>query len=158
MQPCLAKDGNNSWLISKAITGGRGFSGNAERQSRIMGNNETEIKWFHQSGNKEVRIFTRSAEVMNLTYMPEGWEVLFPQFYAETKSFRKFGKNAHDDGGRCSYRNRRKRGDFEYDSYEAATVAFSGIPIVKYIHCLMGVFCMQKRMLYMIQYMWTMRI
>ena len=117
--------------------GGRGFARNVERQSRIMGNNETEIKWFHQSGNKEVRIFTRSAEVMNLTYMPEGWEVLFPEFYAEIKSFRKFGKNAHDDGADALTGTVEKRGDFEYDSYEAATVAFSGIPIVE-IHPLLN--------------------
>ena len=117
--------------------GGRGFARNVERQSRIMGNNETEIKWFHQSGNKEVRIFTRSAEVMNLTYMPEGWEVLFPEFYAEIKSFRKFGKNAHDDGADALTGTVEKRGDFEYDSYEAATVAFSGIPIAE-IHPLLN--------------------
>lgn len=117
--------------------GGRGFARNVERQSRIMGNNETEIKWFHQSGNKEVRIFTRSAEVMNLTYMPEGWEVLFPEFHAEIKSFRKFGKNAHDDGADALTGTVEKRGDFEYDSYEAATVAFSGIPIVE-IHPLLN--------------------
>lgn len=87
----LAKDGITVANI-ESNNGGRGFARNVERLSRIMGNNETEIKWFHQSGNKEVRIFTRSAEVMNLTYMPEGWEVLFPEFYAEIKSFRKFGK------------------------------------------------------------------
>ena len=132
----LAKDGITVANI-ESNNGGRGFARNVERQSRIMGNNETEIKWFHQSGNKEVRIFTRSAEVMNLTYMPEGWEVLFPEFYAEIKSFRKFGKNAHDDGADALTGTVEKRGDFEYDSYEAATVAFSGIPIVE-IHPLLN--------------------
>lgn len=132
----LAKDGITVANI-ESNNGGRGFARNVERQSRIMGNNETEIKWFHQSGNKEVRIFTHSAEVMNLTYMPEGWEVLFPEFYAEIKSFRKFGKNAHDDGADALTGTVEKRGDFEYDSYEAATVAFSGIPIVE-IHPLLN--------------------
>lgn len=87
----LAKD-NITISNIESNNGGRGFARNVESQSRIMGNNTTEIRWFHQSGNKEVRIFTRAAEVMNLTYMPEGWETLYPEFYAEISGFRKRGR------------------------------------------------------------------
>lgn len=117
--------------------GGRGFARNVEQQSRIIGNDSTEIRWFHQSDNKEVRIFTRSAEVMNLTYMPEGWEVLFPEFHAEIKSFRKFGKNVHDDAADALTGTVEKRGDFEYASYKDGDVLLSGVPIVE-IHPLLN--------------------
>lgn len=83
-----------------------------------MGNNTTEIRWFHQSANKEVRIFTRASEVMNLTYMPEGWETLYPEFHAEISGFRRKGKNAHDDGADCLTGCVEKRGEFDYESYD----------------------------------------
>ena len=102
--------------------GGRGFARNVEAQSRIIGNHTTEIRWFHQSANKESRIFTRSAEVMNLTYMPEGWETMFPEFYAEIAGYRKFGKNAHDDGADCLTGTVEKRGESDYESYEEGEV------------------------------------
>ena len=102
--------------------GGRGFARNVEAQSRIIGNHTTEIRWFHQSANKESRIFTRSAEVMNLTYMPESWETMFPEFYAEIAGYRKFGKNAHDDGADCLTGTVEKRGESDYESYEEGEV------------------------------------
>src|SRR5699024_8468065 len=58
------------------------------------------------------------AEVMNLTYMPEGWETLYPEFYAEISGFRKKGKNAHDDGADCLTGCVEKRGEFDYESYD----------------------------------------
>ena len=77
--------------------GGRGFARNVEKQARLMGNNKTRIKWFHQSQNKAVRIFTHSAEVQNLTYFPRGWAQMWPDFYQALTHYMKVGKNAHDD-------------------------------------------------------------
>lgn len=77
--------------------GGRGFARAVEKQCRIVGNNVTRIKWFHQGENKAVRIFSRSAEVQNLTYFPRGWDKLWPGFYQAVTSYMKVGKNAHDD-------------------------------------------------------------
>lgn len=77
--------------------GGRSFARAVEKECRIMGNNLTRIKWFHQSENKQVRIFTRSAEVQNLTYFPRGWERMWPQFHKAVTSYMKTGNNAHDD-------------------------------------------------------------
>jgi predicted phage terminase large subunit-like protein len=62
-----------------------------------MGNNLTKIKWFHQSENKVVRIFTQSAAVQNLCYMPKGWDRMWPGFYKSLTSYMKIGKNDHDD-------------------------------------------------------------
>ena len=78
--------------------GGKAFAMNVERLCREMGNSKTRIDWFTQTQNKQVRIYTRSAEVMNLCYFPNGWERLFPAFYQQVTSYIKAGKNAHDDG------------------------------------------------------------
>ncbi|MFD3003197.1 hypothetical protein ACFS7Z_22740 [Pontibacter toksunensis] len=60
--------------------GRRGLARNLVDQCRLLHNVKTHIKWFHQSENKQVRIFTRSAEVTNLILMPEGWETRWPEF------------------------------------------------------------------------------
>ena len=77
--------------------GGRGFARNLESQLRLLGNNHTKIKWFHQSENKQVRIFTRSAEVTNLIHFPENWHLRWPEFYKHVTSYKATGGNAHDD-------------------------------------------------------------
>lgn len=83
--------------VVESNNGGRGFARNVEKQARLMGNNKTRIKWFHQSQNKAVRIFTHSAEVQNLTYFPRGWAQMWPDFYQDLTHYMKVGKNAHDD-------------------------------------------------------------
>ena len=77
--------------------GGRGFARNVERLMREMGNTKTKISPFTQTKNKEVRIFTHSAEVQNLIYFPVGWETKWANFASAVKSYRKEGRNAHDD-------------------------------------------------------------
>jgi predicted phage terminase large subunit-like protein len=83
--------------VIESNNGGRGFARAVEKQCRIMGNNLTKFKWFHQGDNKNIRIFSNSAAVMNLTYFPKGWEHLFPEFYKAITSYMKVGKNDHDD-------------------------------------------------------------
>lgn len=77
--------------------GGRGFARNVERQCRIIGNNTTRVDWFSQTQNKQVRIFSHSAEVRNLTYFPSDWIKRWPEFASHLLSYRKEGSNAHDD-------------------------------------------------------------
>lgn len=117
--------------------GGRSFARSVENQLRIMGNNSTEVRWFHQGANKDERIFARSAEVMNMTYMPDGWEAMWPEFYRELSGYRKFGKNAHDDGADALTGTVEKRGAFDYESYEDGDVVFTGRPLVE-IHPLLN--------------------
>lgn len=91
--------------IEKAViesnNGGRGFARAVEKQCRIMGNNKTTFKWFHQSENKAVRIFSNSAAVQNLTYFPKGWDKLWPAFYDALTNYMKVGTNDHDDAPDC---------------------------------------------------------
>lgn len=77
--------------------GGRSFARNVEKNVRTLGNRTTRFVTFTQNANKEVRIFSRSAEVQNLVYFPEGWEHKWPAFHNAVTSYRKTGRNAHDD-------------------------------------------------------------
>lgn len=77
--------------------GGRSFARNVEKNVRTLGNRITRFVTFTQNANKEVRIFSRSAEVQNLVYFPEGWEHKWPAFHNAVTSYRKTGRNAHDD-------------------------------------------------------------
>ena len=81
--------------------GGRGFARQVEAQTRILGNNRTRVSWFHQSANKDARIYSRSNEVTNLTYFPSDWESRWPEFARHIKGFRKDGKDTHDDAEDC---------------------------------------------------------
>lgn len=77
--------------------GGRGFARAVERISREMGNRTTSFSWYHQKDNKEVRIFTKAAEVQNMVYFPDGWEKMWPKFYQSVSGYLAKGKNKHDD-------------------------------------------------------------
>jgi predicted phage terminase large subunit-like protein len=83
--------------VVESNSGGRSFARNVESQCRMMGNNTTSFVWFYQNQNKQVRIFTHSAEVQNLTYFPEGWERLWPEFHKAIMSTTKEGRMDHDD-------------------------------------------------------------
>lgn len=77
--------------------GGRSFARAVENQCRLMKNHNTQITWFHQGENKEVRIFSNSAAVQNLIQFPVGWDKMWPEFYAAVMNYMKTGKNDHDD-------------------------------------------------------------
>jgi predicted phage terminase large subunit-like protein len=83
--------------LFESNNGGRGFARNVERELRLMNNTSTKIEWFHQVNNKQVRIFTKSADVTNMIFMPVGWEKLWPKFYKSVKNHKAAGDNAHDD-------------------------------------------------------------
>lgn len=83
--------------VVESNNGGRGFARAVENQCRLMRNNRTSFEWFNQTENKQVRIFTHSAEVQNLTYFPEGWEKMWPEFHKHLTTYMKVGKNDHDD-------------------------------------------------------------
>lgn len=78
-------------------SGGRGFARNVERNLRELGNTRTMINTFTQTNNKEVRIFTMSAEVQNMINFPSDWQKRWFEFSRDIISFRKEGRNANDD-------------------------------------------------------------
>ena len=83
--------------IVESNNGGRGFGRTVQKNCRIIGNSKTSFTFFAQTQNKDVRIFNHSNEVQNLCFMPERWNVLFPQFYKAITGYKKEGGNAHDD-------------------------------------------------------------
>jgi predicted phage terminase large subunit-like protein len=83
--------------VVESNNGGRGFARNVEAQCRIMGNDKTRFQWFHQMENKNVRIFGRSADVLNLTYFPKGWADMWPEFHSALTNYMKVWRNEHDD-------------------------------------------------------------
>lgn len=83
--------------VVESNNGGRGFARAVEQQCRRMGNDRTHFTWFHQAQNKAVRIFSYSAAVQNLSFMPVGWQRRFPQFAHAMLGYLKEGVNPHDD-------------------------------------------------------------
>lgn len=92
----LAKQRTNTARF-ESNNGGRSFARTVETQTRMLKNVATSFTWFHQVNNKKVRIFNASAKVTNLIYMPEDWASRWPKFYKAVTTYRKEGKNAHDD-------------------------------------------------------------
>lgn len=89
------------WEVDEAMiesnNGGRGFARNVEKNLRLLGNRKTVVRWFHQAENKDIRIFSHSNEVQNLTHFPTQWAHLWPKFYKAITQYKKQGTNAHDD-------------------------------------------------------------
>lgn len=92
---------NTDVAFIESNNGGRGFARNVESNMRKLGNLKTKVTTFTQGANKEVRIFSHSAEVCNMVYFPVNWERKWPEFARDMKTFRKEGKNAHDDAPDC---------------------------------------------------------
>ena len=92
----LVRNGTQEVTI-EANNGGRGFRRKVEEHVRTLGNWRMAFEDFTQTENKKVRIFSHSAEVMNMVAYPEGWETMWPHYYSAMSSYRKEGTNEHDD-------------------------------------------------------------
>lgn len=92
----LTRNGVTKCVV-ESNNGGRGFARAVERNCRLIGNDYTQFRWFTQTKNKDVRIYSNSAAVQNLTYMPQGWRKFFPEFAKAITGYLKVGKNDHDD-------------------------------------------------------------
>lgn len=75
--------------------GGRSFARAVEKQLRELGNTTTKINWYHQSKNKQARIYTNSAKVQNMVFFPE-WMKGSPVM-KHIENYTATGKNDHDD-------------------------------------------------------------
>lgn len=49
----------------------------------------TFIKWFHQSKNKEARIYSNSATVQNTVLMPQDWANRWKDFHKAIMTYQK---------------------------------------------------------------------
>lgn len=92
---------NGTQLVKvESNNGGEGFARNVEKNVRLQGTPvalKMRFTSFFQGLNKNVRIFSHSAEVQNLIFFPSDWETRWPQFAQAVKGYRKVGRNAHDD-------------------------------------------------------------
>lgn len=92
---------NGTQLVKvESNNGGEGFARNVEKNVRMQGTPvalKMRFTSFFQGLNKNVRIFSHSAEVQNLIFFPSDWETRWPQFAQAVKGYRKVGRNAHDD-------------------------------------------------------------
>ena len=87
-------DGNINLVDIESNNGGRGFA----RVIDSLTPPNTSINWYHQSDNKESRIFSNSATVTNRIVFPERWSIDYPEFYDHITNFKKlFKANKFDD-------------------------------------------------------------
>ncbi|MEY8357060.1 phage terminase large subunit [Lachnospiraceae bacterium 54-53] len=92
------KDGVDVSKI-ESNNGGRSFARNVERiLQEKFDSNHTTIKWFHQSKNKQARIYSNSAWVMQHIYYPKDWRNRWPEYYNAMNRYQREGQNKHDDG------------------------------------------------------------
>lgn len=93
----LLKDGVNVADI-ESNNGGRSFARSVERILRdVLGSNHAIIRWFTQSKNKQARIYSNSAWVMQHVYFPEDWKNRWPEYHKAMIKYQREGKNKHDD-------------------------------------------------------------
>lgn len=72
--------------------GGRGFARVVKKGVACH------VTWFHQSNNKEARIFSNSAQVNDRIVMPRDWHIRWPDFYNDISKYKKlFKANKKDD-------------------------------------------------------------
>ena len=83
--------------IIESNNGGRSSARNVKSECKKLNNSHTNIQWFHQSANKQARIFSNSASVMAHVFYPHNWIDKFPEFADMMIRYQKEGKNAHDD-------------------------------------------------------------
>ena len=112
----LNKD-NVGCAIIESNNGGRSFARNVKSELKKLNNTHCNVQWFHQSQNKEARIFSNSASVMANVYYPENWIDKFPEFAEAMMRYQREGKNLHDDAPDCItgvYENPKPLGGWMY--------------------------------------------
>lgn len=77
--------------------GGRSFARNVDKELKRLGNRKTVVSWFNQSGNKQSRILSNSAWIVNNVYFPTDWANKWKEFYKAIITYQREGKNKHDD-------------------------------------------------------------
>lgn len=73
--------------------GGSGF----ERAVKRLVKGQTVFDGFHQSQNKEARIYSNASWIEQNVYYPADWFNRWPSYYQAMKTYQANGKNKHDD-------------------------------------------------------------
>lgn len=100
-EPAVARmllDGSVNVADIESNNGGRGFARSVERILReVLGSNHTVVRWFSQNKNKQARIYSNSAWVMQHFHLPEDWRNRWPKYHDAMIKYQREGKNKHDD-------------------------------------------------------------
>lgn len=75
--------------------GGRGFA--RAVRDKIQGKCRAVVNDFHQSANKEARIYSNSSWIEQNVLFPSDWKHRFPKYYEAMTTYQTQGKNKHDD-------------------------------------------------------------
>lgn len=96
----LVEETQKCYIESNA--GGSIFGRNVKKKFRELGGKACAFKVFHQSKNKEARIISGAATVMETVIFHRQWNVHSALFYRHLTRFEKvFKKNEHDDCADC---------------------------------------------------------
>jgi len=83
---------NVNEVMIESNNGGRGFARIIEKGVNAS------VEWFHQSNNKEARIYSNSAQVNKIIIFPDNWSVQWAEFYDHIRKYKKvFKSNKYDD-------------------------------------------------------------
>jgi len=94
----MLHENNVNLATIESNSGGRGFARAVEKIVKFeYNNNKIVISTFHQSKNKDSRIFSNSARVQKIIKFPKDWATMWPRFHDAVMSHMKEGKNKHDD-------------------------------------------------------------
>ncbi len=77
-------DNATSLATIESNNGGRGFARAVGRLAPMV-----KIEWFHQNANKEARILSNSATVIQNIYMPEDWKQRWGELSAHLTTYRR---------------------------------------------------------------------
>ena len=94
MVAALIKKYNIRLCHVESNNGGKGFAREVKKLIKVS---SCSVRWFHQSDNKQVRIFSQRSNVMNNILFPTNWELTYPQAYNSYKTYKIEGKNDFDD-------------------------------------------------------------
>ena len=56
-----------------------------------------QVKWFHQSRNKNARILSNAFWVTEHVYFPANWNIRWAELYRNLNRYQREGRNLHDD-------------------------------------------------------------
>lgn len=82
--------------LIESNNGGKGFA-RAVQKLIDVSNHFCNVSWFHQSDNKEAKIYSCAAKVMNRILWPHDWKERWPEAYESYTTYMREGKPEHDD-------------------------------------------------------------
>lgn len=80
----MLKQSDTRTAAIESNNGGRGFARAVQRLAPGV-----RVEWFHQSANKEARILSNAATVLQTLIMPSDWKIRWPEFYYHLTTYRR---------------------------------------------------------------------